>query len=396
MYGQLTTGKPIVIRSRTGAKKAAHLFEIQIDTRKNAPVVNVDRELEWDVDHGTRVEIELEATYKRGRRTVDGYIEQTSLANPHARIAYKPPRDEAIVYERATSELPREPLEIKPHPHGIELGVLMRMLKDTKARNLKGFLTSEFSRVSPKTADEICHAARIDASASPGRVHRESAEALYKAIGATKLMAPPTNCLSPIGEDQLISGLKAQFPADFYTAVSRSPQVYRGNPFLIEVAMAFGVKEMPADEPAELFRFANRVPLLYQQSACAITKSVISTSWKSYGIQQARGALPAAPLVLMVHIASAWVPFTSESKEAIAHYPEIVKEARLALQECGRRLGIFIRRGQKQAEEMKKRSYIEKYIPHIGIALQEILGLSEAQEEKVVKTLKETLERSRT
>ncbi len=396
MYGQLTTGKPIVITSRPGKKKAAHHFEIQIDTMKNAPVVNVDREVEWDAEQGTRVELELEATYKRGKRTVDGYIEQTALANPHARFTYRPPKDPEVVYERATEELPKEPLEIKPHPHGIELGVLMRMLKDTKAKNLKSFLTTEFSRVSPKSAEEICKTAKIGLSTSPSKVHRDSAESLYKSINATKLMAPPTNCLSPIGDLQLVSGLKVQFQADFYTAVSRSPQVYRGNPFLIEVALAYGVKDKPADEQAELFRFANRVPLLYQQSACAVTKSVLATSWKSYGMQQSKGALPVGPMVIMVHIASAWVPFTSESKEAIAHYPEIVKETKLAIQECGRRLGIYIRRGQRQADELKKRSYIEKYIPHIGIALKEILDLSDAQEKKVVETLKDTLERSRT
>jgi DNA topoisomerase-6 subunit B len=211
-----------------------------------------------------------------------------------------------------------------------------------------------------------------------------------------KIMAPPTNCLSPIGEDQLLSGLRQQYEAVFFTAVSRSPQVYRGNPFLVEVGLAYGVKDMPGDELAELYRFANRVPLLYQQSACAVTKAVVSTAWKSYGVQQSRGALPTGPLVIMVHIASVWVPFTSESKEAIAHYPEIIKEIRLAVQECGRRLGIFIRRGEREAMEAKKRSYIEKYIPHIGIALKEILKLTDKQEKDVVETLRDTLERSRT
>lgn len=396
MYGQLTTGKPIMITSRPGARKAAHYFEIQIDTKKNQPVVSVDREVEWAPEHGTKVELELEATYKRGARSVDGYIQETALANPHATFVYKAPKDPEVRFDRAVDVMPAQPKEIQPHPHGIELGMLMRLLKDTKARNLKIFLSTEFSRVSPKTAEEICKLARIDETASPSRVHRDSAEALYKAINATKLMAPPTNCLSPIGEDQILKGLQARFPADFYTAVTRSPQVYRGNPFLIEVGLAWGVKAMPGDELAELFRFANRVPLLYQQSACIITKSVMSTAWKSYGVQQSRGALPTGPLVIMVHIASAWVPFTSESKEAIAHYPEISKEVRLAVQECGRRLGIFIRRGQRQADELKKRSYIEKYIPHIGIALREILKLSEKQEKEVVEVLRDTLERSRT
>jgi DNA topoisomerase-6 subunit B len=395
MYGQLTTGKPIIITSRTGPKKPAHHFEIQIDTRRNQPVVVKDTEVEWAAEHGTRVELEIEATYKKGKHSVDGYIELTALANPHATISYHSPKGEAHRYERVAHELPREPKEIQPHPHGIELGILLRMLQDTKARNVTAFLTGEFSRVSPKVAEEILTSAHIAPTTSPGKVSRNSAEALFKAIGATKLMAPPTNCLSPIGDEALRAGLAQQGPADFVAAVTRPPAVYRGNPFQVEVGIAYG-GERPGDELAELVRFANRVPLLYQQSACAITRAVLGTSWKSYGIQQSRGALPAAPMLIMVHIASVWVPFTSESKEAIASYPEILKEIKLGLQDCGRRLGIFLRRGAKLRDAELKRSYIEKYIPHIGIALKEILGLSDKEEAKVVDTLKDTLERSRT
>jgi len=208
-------------------------------------------------------------------------------------------------------------------------------------------------------------------------------------------MAPQSNVLSPIGDELMLEGLKKQVTADFYAATSRSPAVYRGNPFLVEAALAYGGGHLPADELMTLLRFANRVPLLYQQSACAVTKAVIQTTWKTYGIQQSRSALPVAPIVLMVHIASVWVPFTSESKEAVASYPEIMKEIRLALQELGRKLGLYIRRGLREADAEKKRSYIEKYIPHIGIALQEILGIDDKRRDKVCATLKDTLERSR-
>jgi DNA topoisomerase-6 subunit B len=150
-----------------------------------------------------------------------------------------------------------------------------------------------------------------------------------------------------------------------------------------------------ADEPARLIRFANRVPLLYQQAGCAITKGVIQTNWRSYGLTQPRGALPVAPMAIIIHIASVWVPFTSESKEAVASYPEILKEVRLALQECGRKLGIHIRKGKRLQREYQKREYIETYIPHIGIALQEILGLTNKEKESTVSSLEETLHRSR-
>jgi DNA topoisomerase VI subunit B len=396
MYGQLTTGKPLTVISKTGSNKPAHRFEIQIDTKRNLPDVVADDEVEWASSHGTRVEIEIEATYKKGRHSVDGYMEQTAIANPHAAFAYVAPDGERVELARVADSLPKAPLEIQPHPHGVELGILLKMLQETKARNLRGFLHGEFSRVSTAVAEEIAKGAGLSPDLSPHRAARDQAEALYKSIQATKLMAPPANVLSPIGEELLLGGLKKQVEADFYAATTRSPAVYRGNPFQVEAAIAYGGAHLPADELITLLRFANRVPLLYQQSACAVTKSVIQTTWKNYGIQQARGALPAAPMVLLVHIASVWVPFTSESKEAVASYPEILKEIRLALQDVGRKLGLFIRRGLREADAEKKRSYIEKYIPHIGIAIQEILGINDKQKEKICATLKDTLERSRT
>ena len=144
-----------------------------------------------------------------------------------------------------------------------------------------------------------------------------------------------------------------------------------------------------------LTRIANRVPLLYQQSGCAIYKAVLDTNWRNYGLSQSRGALPAGPVTLMVHIASVWVPFTSESKEAIAHYPEIIKEIKLAVQECGRKLGMYVRRQKRMKAEMVKRSYIETYLPYIGEALGDILTLKDKQVTTVVKRLKTTLEKSR-
>jgi DNA topoisomerase-6 subunit B len=394
MYGVLTTGRPVRVVSKIGPRKPAHLFEIAIDTQKNAPVIHKDVEIEWDKDHGTRVEIELEATYKKGRRSVDDYIEQTALANPHVTLRYIAPKEDVRVFERVAGELPVESKEIKPHPYGVELGILLRMMKDTSSRHLRGMLSEDFSRVSAAVADQICHAAGLRPDADPRRLSTAQVELLFRAIPKVKIMAPPTACLSPIGDELLEKGLQTRVPCDFATAVTRPPSVYRGNPFQIEVGLAYG-GQLPADELMELYRFANRVPLQYQQAACAITKAVMTIDWKSYGLQQSRGALPTGPIVLSVHIASVWVPFTSESKESVASYPEIVKEIRLALMEAGRRLGVFVRHRRRVADEEKKRSYIEKYIPHIGDALQQILGFSNAKRNQTVEDLKTILERTR-
>jgi DNA topoisomerase-6 subunit B len=274
----------------------------------------------------------------------------------------------------------------------------MQMLKDSPARTLRATLQQDFSRVSSRMALEICERAGLNPKASPTRIaHRES-EALYKAINETKLMRPPTDCLSPIGEEQIVAGLGKEIKADFYTAVTRSPTVYRGNPFQVEVGLAYAKPgenaELGAEDPIRVMRFANRVPLLYMAGGCAATKAVSNVNWKSYGLSQPRGSLPIGPMVVMVHIVSVWVPFTSESKEAIAHYPEIVKELTFGLQECGRRLSVYVRRRRRQAEGERKKQYMAMYIPHLALGLKQMLDLNDKQEASVVENLNRMLEKT--
>jgi DNA topoisomerase-6 subunit B len=449
MYGQLTTGKPIRVTSRVGKNKAAHVFEIQLDTRKNEPVVTHDETLaEWDLPHGTRVELEIVANWQQGQRFVNRYVEHTALANPHATIHYtRPvgaaqraeasrPGNETLSFPRATSELPKEAVEIKPHPHGVELGALMLMAQESKSRDVRGFLQSAFSRVSAQAAGEILARVPWGRKALKPRAvgeNRDLAEQLHKAIAETKLMSPPTNCLSPIGDELMKKGLvsflnviesegesgdeHAQLDLDavgmkparraarkkaaaketpsaqpppsdaapeegvekikghdyFIATVTRSPKVYRGNPFQVEVGLAYG-GSWPAEKPIELFRFANRVPLLFQRGACGITEAIVRTDWRNYQLSQPKGSLPVGPMALLVHVASVWVPFTSESKEAVAHYPEIIKEIQLAAQECGRKLAAFIRRRKAADYQAQRRSIFELYVEEVATAIGRIVG----------------------
>jgi len=394
MYAQLTTGKPVQIISRTSARAAAHYFEVQIDTKKNEPRIFESKKIDWEHDRGTQVTLEIEGRYQKGRASVDEYLEQTAIANPHVKLVYRTPEGETREYPRTIPELPPQPREIKPHPYGIEFGILLRMLHDTRSHSLAGFLAGDFSRVSTAVAQEICKTAKLSPDARPRNIHGTEAEALYRAIQATKIMAPPSNCVSPIGEKAILHGLYKQIKGEFYTAVTRPPAVYRGNPFIIEAGLAFGkapaetaaAPEAPAaplaegeqqdddSELARVIRYANRVPLLYQQSACATFKAALETAWRNYGVTQSRGALPAGPMVVFVHMASVWVPFTSESKEAIADYDEIRKEIKLALQECGRRLGVFLRRRERAKSEFRRRNIFELYIEEVVEACARLKG----------------------
>ncbi|HTP41196.1 MAG TPA: DNA topoisomerase VI subunit B [Nitrospiria bacterium] len=393
MYAQLTTGKPVQIISRTGPKKPAHYFEVQIDTKKNEPRILEKKQVDWESHRGTQVTMEIEGRYQKGRSSVDEYLELTSIANPHVHLVYHTPEGETKDYPRTYNQLPVPPREIKPHPYGIEFGMFLKMLHDSKSHWLSGFLAGDFSRVSSALAEAICKQAKIPPHTRPRDLHGERAETLYKALQATKIMAPPSNCLSPIGERAILTGLYKQIKGDFYTAVSRPTAVYRGNPFVIEAGLAFGKgpeaagkkpeeaaplaegEERGEDgELARVIRYANRVPLLYQQSACATFKAVLDTNWRTYGIAQSKGALPAGPMVIFVHMASVWVPFTSESKEAIADYDEIRKEIRLALQECGRRLGVFLRRRERAKSEFRRRNIFELYIEEVAEACGRLKG----------------------
>jgi DNA topoisomerase VI subunit B len=425
MYGQLTTGQPIRVTSKTGKGKPAHYFEIQIDTRKNNPVVTRDDELDdWHQEHGTRVELEIVANWQQGQRFVNRYVEHTALSNPHATFHYVRPRQERLSFPRATDELPKEAQEIKPHPHGVELGALMLMAADSSARDVKGFLQTAFSRVSSSVADEIVKAAGFKAKVRPRDLaDRDVADRLHKAIQATKIMAPPTQVLSPIGDELMKKGLvsflnviETEGPEDeeqldldqarkkkasrkekaakakapevpdappeegvekikghnyFISTVTRPPKVYRGNPFQVEVGLAYG-GSWPADKPIELFRFANRVPLLFQRGACGMTEAIVKTDWRNYLLSQPRGSLPVGPMALLVHIASVWVPFTSEAKEAVAHYPEITREIQLAAQECGRKLAAHIRKKQHADYQAQRRSIFELYIAEVAQAIGRI------------------------
>ncbi len=400
MYGLITTGKPIRIVSRTSSRSQAHMYKLAIDTKKNRPDIIADETVEVDWPHGTEVTIELQGAYNKGRQSVDEYLELTAIANPHARFAYHPPIGPSVEFPRGTQTPPEETREIKPHPYGIELGTLMKMLKDTRAKKLGAFLTSEFSRVSGAVAKRVCAQAGVTTSTWVNAVTPPAAERLYNILQSTKLKAPSTDCLAPMGAEAILSGLLKGIKAEFYTASTRPPAVYRGNPFQIEVGLAYG-GELGSDhrysegdgregkEPGQtrVIRFANRVPLLYQQSSCCMYKAVVETKWNNYGLSQSSGTLPHAPMVALIHMASVWVPFISEGKEAIADYDEIRKEVKLAIAECGRRLGTLLKRKRKKATYTKRRDVFTRYIDEVVDATRSITRINKEEFRKNLVSL---------
>jgi DNA topoisomerase-6 subunit B len=553
LYSQLTSGKPAKITSCTQSHEEAQYFEVIVDTDDNEPEISVDETTTWERPHGTRIELEMEANM-RARQQLHDYITHTAVVNPHARLELKEPKAE-FKYERATDQLPDETDEIRPHPHGVELGALIKMAEETDSYSVSGFLQEEFTRVGAKTSDSIIDSFRdryygremawrtpqahedhaiesalVDAVANkgaeatdsfagavveeldshdrvahhqvvsavdeaadeiqteynttfgstvrenavaaawdaitaereadiyalvdeattkrkddaviqalterlapkfePGETHRhtrddlrefvdraadmsedredgifgdtareniveelwesaqrvpdeppkihdvggdrDTASDLLDAMRAVDIMAPPTGCLAPITGELVEAGLGKEYDADFFAAATRDASVHGGDPFIVEAGIAYG-GDIEDGGSAEVLRFANRVPLVYQRGACATTDVVKNINWRNYGLDQPGGSgVPNGPAVIMVHIASTNVPFTSESKDAVANVPEIEDEIELAIREAARDLKSFLNKRRSMRERREKQDKLATILPEMAEKLSRV------------------------
>nr|WP_320161347.1 DNA topoisomerase VI subunit B [uncultured Methanoregula sp.] len=368
LYAQLTSGLPTVVISRTGHKEPAYKFDIQIKIETNEPDIISQGPFEWDRIHGTRVQIEFKSTMAAKKKLIE-YLRYTSVVNPHARFRVELD-DEAFTFERVSQEVIACPVAIQPHPHGIEFGQLKRMAAASEEK-LLDFLVNGFSRVGKKSAQDMCDQAGLKGTLKVSGLTTEQLKALLGAMQAVAVPAPPSSqCLSPIGEELIRRGLDKEFQMDFVAARTRPSSVFSGHSFMVEAAIGYGGK-LPAEGNAIILRFANRVPLMYQQGACAITDCISRVNWKSYNISQQ--GLPTGPILILVHVASTNVPFTSESKDAIASIPEIEKEIVLALQDLGRDLKLFVSRRDKGKLAEDRARAVCAIIPEIAEKVSEIV-----------------------
>jgi DNA topoisomerase-6 subunit B len=558
LYSQLTSGKPAKITSRTQNGDEAEYFEVIIDTDENEPEISVEETTTWERPHGTRIELEMEANM-RARQQLHEYIKDTAVVNPHARIELTEPKAE-LKYERVTDQLPAETSEIRPHPHGVELGTLIKMADSTDSYSISGFLQGEFTRVGAKTADSVIDAFRdrhygremtwqpprahedadietavedavvnkgaeatadfagavadrlaemervahhdvvqtvddvaddvqveygttfgstvrekavaaawaeltasreadlyalvdeattrrkddavvqalaerlaakfeagdrhrltrqtleeyVDRAADMTEEHddatvgetareniidalwaaaarvpddppkvsevagdRDTASQLLSAMRETDIISPPTDCLAPITADLVEAGLRKAYDADFYAASTRDASVHGGDPFIVEAGIAYG-GDIDSEGSADVLRFANRVPLVYQRGACATTDVIKDINWRNYGLDQPGGSgIPNGPAVLMVHVASTNVPFTSESKDAVANVPEIEHEIELALREAARELKSYLNKRRSMQQRQKKQDKLATILPEMATKLASVTGRPE-------------------
>ncbi len=368
LYGQITTGHHAFVTSKIGHGKPAVRMELAIDTKTNQPKTFSTELDHWEKPHGTRIEVVLKARYQGGKQSVFEYLRSTSIVNPHAKITFTDPTGQAFVFDRASDEVPPKTEAIKPHPLGTELGTILKMAKHSEYRKMTTFLQKEFSSVGADTAKKLLAEAKVE-NVAPGDLTRDEARRLHAAFGKVKIMAPPTDCLAPIGETLVRRGLKKEtedVSPEYIATVTRPPSVWGGHPFQVEVGVVYG-GTLPRDGQVRILRFANRVPLLYQQGGCEGTLGVQAVDWRRYGLEQRGGkGTPVGPAIILVHVASTKVPFTSEAKEAIAPMEEIHKEIKLALQDAARGLGRHLKKKAKRAKVSEKFDLVTKILPEIN------------------------------
>ena len=387
MYSQLTTGSKTHVISKIKSDSSAVHVDLGLDTRKNKATKSNEIRDVWfedgeEVVSGLKIKTVMKAKYQRGRQSVHQYLRMTSIVNPHATIQLIVRDSDGEIIDqghwiRTTEKLPRVVEEIKPHPHGIHLGQLQRMLKEADERKLTSFLRHNFSGVSMRAAKEILGKAELEEGRTPVRIKADEAQAMLDSFQEVKLLAPPTDCLSPIEEILIKKGLSKAIDSRFASTVTRKPAVSQGNPFQIEVGLVFG-GDLAADGPIEVLRFANRVPLMYQQGGCLLTKALESVDWKRYGLDHPGGkGLPKGPAAVLIHLASTNVQFTSEAKEAVSDNEEVFEEIRKAMLEVGRGLKNHLKKSKQRKKAQEKFDLINIILPEISRKSSEMLGRDE-------------------
>ncbi|MBS7656066.1 DNA topoisomerase VI subunit B [Candidatus Bathyarchaeota archaeon] len=379
LYGQITTnGTTLVISSVDGNE--IYEYQLMIDIKNNKPIIlskkNYSNKRKW---HGTILEFTTEADYPRAASKIIEYLKQTAIVVPYANITFVDPKGKLYKFTRVTTKMPKPPEEARLHPHGVDVETLRRLIEATKTKTLHDFIKTHFQRVGDATANSFLKFANIDLKKNPKQLSQEDIVKLTNALKSFNEFLPPdAGCLSPIGEELLKIGIKKELNPEFVTVYQRKPSTYSGFPFIVEVGMAYG-GGIPKTGKIELYRFANKIPLLFDE-ASDVSWKVINTliDWRRYKIPQD------APIAIFIHICSTKVPYKTVGKEFIADRPEVEREILNAVREVARRLSLYLSKKRSIEREKKRFGVFAKYLPKIALFSTK---LSEKKKEPEIKTL---------
>ena len=360
LYGQITTHGKASIKSSTGHNKIHH-YEITIDIQKNKPMILSHKTLPNDNRwHGTVIDFATEADYTRAMPKILEYLMQTAIVAPYATITYVDPRGRFYQFDRATMQMPKPPQETLPHPYGVDVETMRRLIEFTKERTLVSFLKSHFHRVGKTIATSFLSQVNISPKKNPKKLSADEIVQIVNAMKNYKFLAPDASCLSPLGEELLEAGIRKELSPEFVAVYQRKPSAYAGFPFIVEVGVAYG-GQIESGTGLKLFRFANKIPLLFDE-ASDVSWKVVNTEvdWRHYK------ATLDMPIAVFVHICSTKVPYKTVGKEFIADRPDVEREILNAVREVARRLSLFLSKKINLAHDKRRLDVFQKYLPKIA------------------------------
>jgi len=368
LYGQITTHKPALVMSSTGGAKV-YMYKLTVDIQRNRPII-LDRKILLNKEgwRGTIVDFSLEGDYSKAMPRVLEYLKQTALVNPYANITFIDPKGRLYKFTRVTTKMPPPPKETKPHPYGVDVETIQRLMRITPYRNMVDFMRYHFHRVGQKTAHRFLEFAGIPKTKQPRKLKPEEIVRLVHMMKRFNgFLAPDASCLSPLGEDLLKAGILKELQPEFTAVRQRPPSTYSGHPFIVEVAIAYG-GSIPKRNDFVLYRFANRIPLLYDEASDVSWRIIKAMNWRRYKVS------PDLPIAIMVHLCSTKVPYKTVGKEFIADRPEVKREILNGIREAARELQHFLTRQEHVERERKRLSTFSKYLPKIARFSTELAG----------------------
>jgi len=368
LYGQITTHKPVHVASSTGTSRV-YRCKLMIDIQRNRPVI-LDRKIQVNKNkwRGTMVEFWLEGDYPRAMSKILEYMKQTAVVTPYANITFVDPKGRLYKFTRVTSKMPRPPKETLPHPYGVDVEAVRRLIEITKTRNMIDFMKTHFHRIGERVSHNFLKFVGMDEKKDPRKLAPDEIVKLVRMMKKFEgFRAPNASCLSPLGEELLEAGILKELEPEFIAVCQRKPSTYSGHPFVVETAIAYG-GNVPRKDDIVLYRFANRIPLLYDEASDVSWRIIKSINWRKYKVTSDM------PVAILVHLCSTKIPYKTVGKEFIADRPEVKAEILNGIREVSRQLRRFLSKREYREKERKRLATFSKYLPKIAKFSTELSG----------------------
>ncbi|KAF5179721.1 Dna topoisomerase 6 subunit b [Thalictrum thalictroides] len=376
IWSKMSTGLPIEISSSMKNQSYTSFCRLDIDIHRNIPHIHIhekrDNNERW---HGAEIQVVIEGNWTTYRSKILHYMRQMAVITPYAQFLFKFVSDAVdksvtIRFARRTDIMPPVPVETKYHPSAVDLLLIKRLIAETSKQNLLQFLQHEFVNLGKAHAERLI--GEMGPDFSPKMVVKsltsQQIVRIHQLFRQAKFDDPSGDCLSPAGEYNLRLGIVKELHPDMVATYSGSAQVFEGHPFIVEAGVSVGGKDVK--QGLNIFRFANRIPLLFEQGADVVTRTALKRiNWSSYKINQTQDKIG-----VFVSIVSTKIPFKGTGKEYIGDdISEIAAAVKTSIQQCCLQLKSKIVKKIQAREQQERKRTLSKYIPDVTNAIYEIL-----------------------